>query len=49
MWWKALRADGFLEGPSNFLLGTSPALTKLAASVSEVHVNRGDGDGPVHL
>ncbi|PWT99257.1 MAG: hypothetical protein C5B51_27540 [Terriglobia bacterium] len=48
-WQSALRADGFLEGPSNFLLGASPALAKLAGPISEAHINRGDGDGPVHL
>ncbi len=46
-WREALRADGFFEGPTNFLFGASPALT--AAGISEGHISRGDGDGPVHL
>lgn len=46
-WMEALRADGFFGGPSNFLLATSPALRKLG--VVDWHINRGDGDGPVHL
>lgn len=46
-WSAALRADGFFRGPSNFLVGASPALC--AVGVSEWHINRGDGDGPVHL
>jgi|SRR5579871_451032 len=48
-WTGALRADGFLEGPSNFLLGASRALTEMLGAINEVHVNRGDGDGPIHL
>jgi hypothetical protein len=46
-WTGALRADGFFRGPSNFLFAASPALG--AAGISEYHINRGDGDGPVHL
>jgi len=46
-WTEALKGDGFFRRPSNFLLGTSPALGKIVAS--DCHVNRGDGDGPVHL
>jgi hypothetical protein len=48
-WAKALRANGFLEGPSNFLLGASQPLSTLASPLSEMHMNRGDGDGPVNL
>ena len=47
------RAAGFLSGPSNFLLTISPALTQVlkAAPVEDrdVHINRGDGDGPINL
>jgi hypothetical protein len=46
-WTEAFEADGFFQGPSNFLFAASPALR--AAGVSEWHINRGDGDGPVHL
>jgi hypothetical protein len=48
-WRDALRAAGFLQGPSNFLFGASKALAALGVSLEEMHVNRGDGDGPVHL
>jgi hypothetical protein len=47
VWTQALRSDGFFEGPSNFLFAASPALC--AVGIDEWHVNRGDGDGPVHL
>ena len=46
-WTDALQADGFFGGPTNFLFAASPAL--FAAGASEWHINRGDGDGPVHL
>ena len=52
-WCDALAACGFMEGPTNFLLAASP---KLAAPFKpfdrcrgSFHVNRGDGDGPIHL
>jgi hypothetical protein len=48
-WVQALAADGFLRGPSNFLLGASKALSELLAAGPDRHMNRGDGDGPVHL
>jgi hypothetical protein len=48
-WAQALVADGFLRGPSNFLLGASKALSELMAAAPDRHINRGDGDGPVHL
>jgi len=46
-WTKALGADGFFQAPSNFLFARSPEICALGAS--EWHINRGDGDGPVHL
>ncbi|HEV3331188.1 MAG TPA: hypothetical protein VG096_09420 [Bryobacteraceae bacterium] len=46
-WSEALRADGFFGGPSNFLFATSPKLSALG--ISECHLNRGDGDGPINL
>jgi len=52
-WSRALRDAGFLQGPSNFILGLSPAVAELVApardNVPHVHFNRGDGDGPLHL
>jgi hypothetical protein len=48
-WRDALRAAGFLQGPSNFLFGASKALAALGVPAEEMHINRGDGDGPVHL
>jgi hypothetical protein len=54
-WQSALRACGFLPGPSNLLLGTSPELTRLLrvngrdVPLHEMYFNRGDGDGPINL
>jgi len=48
-WLAALRADGFLQAPSNFFFAASKPLSELAGSVSGYHLTRGDGDGPIHL
>lgn len=48
-WSAALRADGFFAGPSNFLFAASKELAALGVPTKEMHMNRGDGDGPVHL
>ncbi len=52
-WGKALQGGGFLRGPSNFLFASSPDLTRLFQSrgigSDDLHVNRGDGDGPINL
>lgn len=52
-WCEALRACGFLEGPSNFLFAASPKLASNFQPFIEkrglFHLNRGDGDGPIHL
>lgn len=52
-WGNALRMAGFLEGPSNFLFAASPQLAArldpFDANQSQLHFNRGDGDGPIHL
>lgn len=52
-WSAALRNAGFLSGPSNFLFAASRELTKLLRpfdlKAAEVHMTRGDGDGPIHL
>lgn len=52
-WVTAIRRRGYLQGPSNFLLALSKALTErlvpLARYWPGIHMNRGDGDGPIHL
>jgi len=48
-WAAALKGDGFFEGPSNFLLGASKAFSEALGPKAELHLNRGDGDGPVNL
>jgi hypothetical protein len=48
-WNLALRGNGYLSGPSNFALATSPALTQLTPDLGTLHFNRGDGDGPINL
>jgi hypothetical protein len=52
-WCKALRDCGFISGPSNFILTTSRELTckmeEKHVHSSDVHLNRGDGDGPINL
>lgn len=49
----ALRCCGFLKGPSNFAFAASKELTTLLEpfdqSAAQIHMNRGDGDGPIHL
>lgn len=52
-WRRALVANGFLRGPSNYLLAISKPLAErlhpLEESRSGIHINRGDGDGPVNI
>jgi hypothetical protein len=52
-WISALRAAGFWQGPSNYLLALSKDLRKLLEPLEEaiprIHFNRGDGDGRVNL
>jgi len=52
-WCDALRASGFWQGPSNFLFAASPELAADVGPFDEnrrlFHLNRGDGEGPVHL
>jgi hypothetical protein len=51
-WVAACRRVGFLPGPSNYLYGASPALTKRAAierHARGIGITRGDGDGIVNL
>ncbi len=52
-WCAALTAAGYLPWPSNFIFGTSKELTKLLTDakidIGDIHLNRGDGDGPINL
>ena len=52
-WSAALDACGFMRGPSNFIFATSKALTsrleQAGVKNDEIHMNRGDGDGPINL
>jgi hypothetical protein len=56
-WGRALKESGFRTGPSNYLLALSPAFAepagvgrlKPAPPWQQFHINRGDGDGPIHL
>ncbi|TET95197.1 MAG: hypothetical protein E3J26_03190 [Candidatus Zixiibacteriota bacterium] len=52
-WCSALEKSGFVRGPSNFVLAISPELARmldpLERSMAEIHMNRGDGDGPINL
>ena len=52
-WCKAFDAAGFMRGPSNFIFASSKKLTKFleesGAKHDDIHMNRGDGDGPINL
>lgn len=52
-WGTAFRANGFLQGPSNFIFAASKALSEKLAPFEKrqnhVYFMRGDGDGPVNL
>jgi hypothetical protein len=52
-WGKAFLVAGYLAGPSNFILALSPmlvaSLQPMGTVWEQIHMNRGDGDGPVHL
>jgi len=48
-WGAALRSAGFLKAPSNFVLAVSPKLEEYYGDARGIHINRGDGDGPIHL
>jgi len=52
-WCRAFRQAGFLRGPSNFIFAAAPRLADLlkASNVqnTDIHLNRGDGDGPINL
>lgn len=52
-WGRALERCGFLGGPSNYVFAASRKLTERLEPFddnrSDMHINRGDGDGPIHL
>jgi hypothetical protein len=50
-WSHALAESGFRQGPTNFLLALSPALAARIEGLADhgIHINRSDGDGPIHL
>lgn len=53
VWKMSFRQAGFLDGPSNYIFAASPKLAErigpLEGNVGQVFLNRGDGDGPIHL
>jgi hypothetical protein len=53
LWLSALKDDGYLKGPSNFIFACSPKLAGELGPIEEalpkMHINRADGDGPIHL
>ncbi|HYW79080.1 MAG TPA: hypothetical protein VE890_05855 [Thermoguttaceae bacterium] len=52
-WCKAFDTCGFMRGPSNFLFAASKALKQrldeAGVKNDDIHMTRGDGDGPIHL
>ncbi|MHB8900422.1 MAG: hypothetical protein ACYC6Y_16850, partial [Thermoguttaceae bacterium] len=52
-WSAALVRCGFRAGPTNFVFAVSPRLARLLGpfpgALAAMHLNRGDGDGPIHL
>lgn len=52
-WCIALDDSGYLRGPSNFIFSASKKLVGQIDAVDpnheSLHLNRGDGDGPIHL
>jgi hypothetical protein len=52
-WGDALRRAGYREGPSTFFFYYSGALAERLTARPDwqrgLHINRGDGDGPIHL
>ncbi len=53
VWCQALDKAGFMQGPSNFIFASSKKLTHLLSDAgvnnSDIHMTRGDGDGPINL
>ena len=52
-WRQGLRRAGFFEGPTNFIFTASRKLAEQlrrhGIANDDLHLNRGDGDGPIHL
>lgn len=52
-WRRAVARNGFLRGPSNYILATSKSLSgflHISGGFPDLaHMTRGDGDGPIHL
>lgn len=52
-WNSALKSNGYFSGPSNFIFAAGKPLAELLLPLEsvfpELHINRGDGDGPVNL
>jgi hypothetical protein len=52
-WHGTLKDIGFLQGPSNYVFAGSKELSRLVdslkMSLDEIHMSRGDGDGPINL
>lgn len=52
-WCSGLKDAGFISGPSNFIFAASRGLAQmldpLELNKSNIHLNRGDGSGPIHL
>jgi hypothetical protein len=52
-WCESLKENGFIKGPSNFLVTLSKNAIELLSPFEEnkgrMHLNRGDGDGPINL
>jgi hypothetical protein len=52
-WGKAFSGNGYLVGPSNFIFAASQQLAQklhpFERNASNVHLTRGDGDGPINL
>ncbi|MBN2579219.1 MAG: hypothetical protein JXB10_09530 [Pirellulales bacterium] len=52
-WRRGFRRAGFFQGPSNFIFASAPQLTerlrRQGVQNDAIHLNRGDGDGPINL
>ena len=52
-WKNSMVLAGYLKGPTNFFFATSPELTRMMypyhKTVENIHMVRGDGDGPINL
>jgi len=52
-WTSALKSSGYFTGPSNFIFAASKGLAQLLSPLdqnfAQLHLNRGDGDGPINL